>query len=561
MHKSPEMRHKRAKPKIRRRTFISWSIVSAALFIVYFAISKIIGGSAGGLNTSYCSDLASRQEVLTFGYSPLRSGSAESCLKSFFGMKFESFLIPGSEGAIEAQPLIIQGSKEPELFFLTAEGATFWGIHSKKILRQIPFPLASFNTSTPVVSYQFGKIYGMYFTYKNSDGYLHHLFSISLSNNEFKFLVVNEGPFSKSAYRKFTYCRTSLALSADKEGGTLLFGCSLNRGKTGASLSSENKGERGVVVSARVDKDGNFENQRNSISYFYPSSKTNDPESGKDGSVWMSGGAPTVLPDGNFLITTGNGKIDLEGRQYNCSMIQLDNFGKGLASKKGQQSRAIFPYQQEDERAKALCEDNDQDLSTSGVTAIVDSRDQVWLGLNGKTGVFRVLPNDYFFSEKMDKYFFENLTARRLGFMYGQPAAWKSEDGTIHWVSGANQNSGDWRFAKYDQDERAGEIRKIWDVRGEGALHRSSPAVSFDKEGRALVIFSADLPAIGDSKSGSRLVVLSGEDGQELSSVNFEGDSHFSMPTVFGNSVFLSTSKGIYQFEENDRFGLIRKYL
>lgn len=493
------------------------------------------------LRQENCEALTAKLEVLTYGYGDLRGGAVPSCLRKGDAKRLAVTTL-GVADVMGAQPLVIRRA-EPELFFLSSTHAVFWGLRSDRLIQEIPLREFASYAATPAVSRRYERIYGLYY-HQGARGFRHFVYSISLRSLKTEFLELGNGAefFGREpALADKLFCRTGMAI-VEKGGRAFLhFGCSL---ALGTGLYAGKDGVRGGILSVPLGPNGELPGARSAVSAFFPSALASGRRRGRDSSVWMSGAAPAVLADGEVAVTTGNGEIDPASRQFGCSLLLLDPHGGALA--KG--TRALFPYEAEGLDAKALCEKWDKDLSSSGAAVATDAAGETWVATNSKAGTFQIYSLDAFRGapgENPRPKFFALISTFPV---YGQPVVARSPEG-LSWFTGGTTEAG-WTFQRYDQ-ALSGRVEQRWKIESGGALHVSNPVVSTDTDGTPkLLIFSAFgdrtlMPwdparaAKGEGPTRSKLVVIDAVRGAVVAEIPFEGYAHFTMPTIFGDRIFL----------------------
>lgn len=141
-----------------------------------------------------------------------------------------------------------------------------------------------------------------------------------------------------------------------------------------------------------------------------------------DGGLWASGNGPSVDPDGDIWVATGNGTADVAtgGRDYGESFIRLDP-RKGL-----QPIDWMTPHDQEELNAK------DADLGSSGPVYVAGPN--VVVG-GGKGGVLYVLDPEHagrFHPDKDDV--LQSFAVSTGGHIHGSVVYWNSPRGVMIYV-------------------------------------------------------------------------------------------------------------------------------
>jgi hypothetical protein len=520
---------------LRSGRITALATAAALLVLAYF-----LRGPSG----QDCAALRARMIVPSFGYNDARTLSVESCLDARAARALQPRRLEGTEGATLAQPIFVPGSEGPDLFHLSSQGASFRDPDSGRLKRQISFqlPPASWNNSAPVYVAKHRRIYGVYFHHQGQR-LTHVVYSISLdaSMSVTERVLPTREVFGRALTDSMVFCRTASAFASSAEGDRLVFGCSLNRGANPnrAATYAERPGIRGGLVSVSIDSRGDLATDLRGVRVFFPAKLTKDPLSGRDASIWMSGAAPAVLGDGTLLFTTGNGRIAPEAEQFGCALLAL--------GPQGQTPRSFIPYAESSEgpRGRKLCEHDDADLSSSGVTVASLAIGESWVGLNAKDGTFRALKLTELDAPGSRRYLRVRLSDLS-GVTFGQPAVWAQDERRIAWVMGSMTGAG-WRYQRWDLESESGRFGKAWESSGAGAPHRSSPSITWLAGGKPGLVFFSVTPRAA-SEDESELVVLTLQGGKTVARIPYKGRSQFTAPVVFADAVYLATSQGIVRF-------------
>jgi len=112
-------------------------------------------------------------------------------------------------------------------------------------------------------------------------------------------------------------CHTGLAISETQHERKIIYGCSSPSGY------SQDRGKSGFVVGFPIDRNGLF-SKGNKLKFFSASQKTKNPQTGFATGIWMTGAPPAILPNGDFLVTTGNGPFLPDEHNFGCSLLRVN---------------------------------------------------------------------------------------------------------------------------------------------------------------------------------------------------------------------------------------------
>lgn len=176
-----------------------------------------------------------------------------------------------------------------------------------------------YSYSTPIVLTKLSRIYGIFETLINKQK-KYHVFSASLEGNDlevqeiqpYKFLTNKFAPVS-SAINEHLHCKTALGYNSVHR--YIFWGCSR------LGHSSVQKGVRGFLAKMNLDASGKL--LPKTFAFFDPAKPSKDPRTGWDNGIWNTGGKSAVLPDGDLVVSIGNGPFIPDKKNYGCSVIVL----------------------------------------------------------------------------------------------------------------------------------------------------------------------------------------------------------------------------------------------
>lgn len=546
-------------------------IPAADLFIAYSRWKEFLACAPG-----------TTPSVLTFGYTPLRPGSTRSCLSSawYSGLADEK-LEPGTDNT-PAMLLYWNGLKERGPYegkrVLLGQGypaAVYaFDLDEKKVLwRHEFFPAAKadrhtmpINSSAPVIDRRTHRIYGSfieerYVGKKATDSRLtQHYFSIGLDGSGPEHRVVDLASIllekgtsaTPEQISKYIRCRTALGLNTEASPPYVYSGCSVARAFSyqGAQFvhqesKQDTKGIRGVLLALPLDPvSGRFKGKERA---FIPSKLGPEPEAGVDAGIWHSGGAPVVLPGNKLLLATGNGIFKPDDEVFGCAVLRLD----GASLRPDGENPYYFSAKGEEPlKASRLCHAGNLDPSSSS-PATLERDGKLYSVIGGKDGWLKAF----------DPLHLPGITAdpaseARIvdGFLFGQPVAFPARRNAALVSIGGNGGDG-LHWAGFKLNDRY-ELRKRWELTSpHPRAFNSSAAGTYNGEGESPLLLIPLIAGGPGRPLHSSLQLVDAENGSVLDEIYYEGNSHFSMPTVIDDRVYLATTEnGIRVFTAHRTF-------
>lgn len=271
-------------------------------------------------------------------------------------------------------------------------------------------------SSTPFYSERFRKIYFLS-TAKNKAGFKTFLHSVDESGSNFVRFEIDHTRFLKTSSgihpNQLLHCKTALAFN----GSSLSFGCSMYSNFREGFRNRAARGISGLLYTVPLAEDGKFLFEK--LSAFNPSvADSTNKETGFDTGIWQTGASPLVLKDNTLLLSTGNGPVYPEQKNYGCALLRLDKSRSKVVN-------SLFG----DEGRFKECEFNSLDFSSSSPAVIDD------IAFTSSKGGLIVAFNPYNFSNKK-LYFRTKFSARA----YGQPVAFRKNKEVYAVASGYDKN-------------------------------------------------------------------------------------------------------------------------
>lgn len=289
-------------------------------------------------------DHALAPNVTTFAYDSLRSGSTISHLAD--GTRFTSRKVPFQEAtaAYKFMPLYLNTTKQPVpglepdahlIYFTHLQERTALRIYSlekESLVRDVMIPRHLAPTSTPLINPQTGRLYylsSMTGPPQKSLSTRHHLVSVGLDGKNFDVadlrissLLRQTDKRKKPRLEERVHCKTAPSLISKEQATTLAFGCSISTNSDLHWRYGEHRGLTGLAVFVDVDAKGSL--MPKTLRGFRVSESSAIADTGFDGGIYQSGGAPAALPNGDTLFATGNGPYYPRDQSFGCSVIRLD---------------------------------------------------------------------------------------------------------------------------------------------------------------------------------------------------------------------------------------------
>lgn len=175
-------------------------------------------------------------------------------------------------------------------------------------------------------------------------------------------------------YQGRIFCNTGLALSKTQEGRNLLFGCSSPSGY------GTDRGRSGFVLGFPITEAGRFE-RSSGLKTWLSSQRGQNPKTGFASGIWMSGSPPAVLPNGDFLVSVGNGPFLPKEKNFGCSLVRVN--GRTF------QTDSAGAWYHRGKLSSLECFADNLDLSSSGPSLL--ETQSGWIGgVLGKDGIIKV---------------------------------------------------------------------------------------------------------------------------------------------------------------------------
>jgi hypothetical protein len=522
--------------------------------------------------------------ALTFGYSDLRPGSAPSCLSSGWYPGLDSAKLEPDTGNTPAMLLYWNGIAEKEgpfrgkrvLVGQAYPAAVYaFDLDEKKILwRHDFFPAEKanrntmpINSSAPVIDRKSLRIYGSFIEErfggrKATDSRLtQHYYSIGLDGSGAEHRVVDLAKIllekgtkaTPDEISKYIRCRTALGINRQASPPYVYSGCSVARAFSyqGAQFvhqesKQETKGIRGVLLAMPLDPaSGRFAPV--DPAYFIPSKLGPEPEAGVDGGIWHSGGAPTVLPGNKLLLATGNGLFKPEEEVYGCSVVRLDG---ATLRPDGPSSHYFSAKGQNPLGAGRSCHAGNLDPSSSSA-ATLERNGRFYSVIGGKDGWLKAFDPLQLPGTEADP----NSEAKIVdGFLFGQPVIFPGlRNAGIVSIGGNGSNGLQWVGYKLTEGY---ELRKRWEnTSPHPRAFNSSAAGTYTDDGDSPLLMIPLIAGGPERPLHSSLQLVDAENGHILDELYYEGNSHFSMPTVVDDRIFVATTEnGIREFRAKRTF-------
>jgi hypothetical protein len=156
-------------------------------------------------------------------------------------------------------------------------------------------------------------------------------------------------------------CNSGLALTAAKNERHVIYGCS---SPSGYGLD---RGKSGFVVGFPINENGSLSRGKK-LKVFTASQKTKDPRTGFATGIWMTGAPPAVLPNGDFLVTTGNGPFLPQELNFGCSLLRVN--GKTFQVNAEESAGAWY---HPSKLSSVECFADNLDMSSSGPSLLLDA--------------------------------------------------------------------------------------------------------------------------------------------------------------------------------------------
>lgn len=520
--------------------------------------------------------------ALTFGYSELRPGSAPSCLSSGSYPGMHSARIEPDLGNTPAMLLYWNGLKEKTGPFLGKRvlvgqaypaaiyaydldaNATLWR-HDFFPAEKANRSTMPINSSAPVIDRRTLRIYGSfigerYVGRKATDSRLtQHYYSIGLDGSDPEHRVVDLAKIllekgtqaTPGQISKYIRCRTALGVNSEATPPYLYSGCSVARAFSyqGSQFvhqesKQEIKGIRGVLVALPLDAAGKFSGKERA---FIPSKLGPEPEAGVDAGIWHSGGAPVVLPGNKLLLATGNGIFLPESGVFGCSVLRLD--GNSLEPD-GANAFYFSAKGEEPLRASRLCHAGNLDPSSSS-PASLERGGKIFTVIGGKDGWLKAFDPLHLPGTQAPK----RSEAKVVdGFLFGQPVIFPGKRNAAIVSIGGNGTGGlHWMGFKLTDDY---ELRWRWEITSPfPRAFNTSAAGTYTGEGNEPLLLIPLISGGPERPLLSSLQFVDAENGNLMEEIPFQGNSHFSMPTVIDDRVYVATAEsGIRLFTAKKRF-------
>ena|GEM_PF-3700097 len=522
--------------------------------------------------------------ALTFGYGELRPGSTQSCMSSgnYSGFTVEKVPLPfantpamllywnglsDKSGPFRGKRVLI-GQSYPAAVYA-------YDIDTKKVLwshaffEQLPgknsMPI---NSSAPVVDRVRGRIYGTFIEEKfagkkATDSRLtQHYYSIGIDGTGAehqkvdlaKVLLSKDTTATPQEISKYIRCRTALGLNLEASPPYVYSGCSVARAfsfQGSAFVHQESyqntKGIRGVLLALPLDPVNGHFDLRKEIGSFIPSKVGPAPEMGVDAGIWHSGGAPTLLPGNHLLFATGNGIFRPDLEVYGCAVLRLN----GSTLKLDGNDAYYFSSKGEDvAKAGQLCSISNLDPSSSSL-ATIERDGRYFSVIGGKDGWLKAFDPLHLPGSSASP----SSEAKIVdGHLFGQPVIFptKRNVGLVS-IGGNGGNGLSWAGYKLTESY---ELRKRWELNSpHPRAFNSSAAGTYTDRGYSPILLIPLISGGPERPFHSSLQVVDAENGNVLDELYYEGNSHFSMPTVVDNEVYLPTTEhGVQVFRANSTF-------
>lgn len=522
--------------------------------------------------------------ALTFGYTELRPGSAPSCLSSGSYPGLDSARLEPDLGNTPAMLLYWNGLKEesgpfPGKRVLVGQAypaAVYaFDLDAGKVLwRHDFFPAEKANRSTmpinssaPVIDRRTRRVYGSfieerYVGRKATDSRLtQHYFSVGLDGSSPEHRVVDLAKIllekgtsaTPEQISKYIRCRTALGVNFLATPPYLYSGCSVARAFSyqGSQFvhqesKQETKGIRGVLVALPLDPaTGRFADAP--VSHFTPSKLGPEPEAGVDAGIWHSGGAPTVLPGNKLLLATGNGIFLPESGVYGCSVLRLDG---NTLQPDGDAAYYFSAKGEEPLKASRLCHAGNLDPSSSS-PATLEHAGRLYSVIGGKDGWLKAFDPLRMPGTDAPKYTEAKVVD---GYLFGQPVVFPARRNAALVSIGGNAGDGlHWAGFKLTEGY---ELRRRWENTSPfPRAFNTSAAGTYTGDGDEPLLLIPLISGGPERPLLSSLQLVDAENGNVMDEIAFEGNSHFSMPTVVDDRIYLATAEsGIRVFTARKKF-------
>lgn len=214
------------------------------------------------------------------------------------------------------------------------------------------------------------------------------------------------------------------ALTFDRTTGSLVFGCSMNP-QAEAFGYQANRGIGGALF--RLTTKNNVCPNADSVQVLRLSPQTENPRTGFNVGLWMSGASIAAVGDGTIVFSTGNGSYEPTERNFGCSVLRVD-LRPSVPS--------VISARSHDEGGSRECEGMNIDYGSSGVSLLPMSGGTMYF-LGGKDSRLR-----YGWVDSINDPADRGSAPFTPGIGYTQPAVWKDGGGRVFALM-AGQNTFD----------------------------------------------------------------------------------------------------------------------
>lgn len=474
--------------------------------------------------------------INTFGGSNLRPGAFPSCLSGRWSKVISRRVLHSAQSILSSAPLFLNATQGtwPEPFqgkqilvFQSLRGIIFVDRLLDRQILVVPWPRSEMvpnhnSSAAPVFDPETKSLYGIIVTGKDRRMNWAYHYSLQTGEMDLRPLKLSKKLSSRADARKIIdkalICRTALGFVRNESGPALYWGCSFARQISGDHRSSV-PGMRGGFFLWGLARDGKLSSPED-IRAFTPVAQLGDGEEGADGSIWNSGAGPSVLPDGSFLMATGNGRFEPRNSNFGCSVLRVDRDFKVLG----------FLFRTFKGGAKE-CDIADLDLSSSSVASVIVG-DKVFSAITGKDGVLKSF--DPFSLPGVTNNSAQNAHLTK-NWAFGQPSLW-FDGAEVQVRAATNLSSFSWVAHAFNV-EKDRSLTQLWKREFPGFLPNSNAAVAYHWAYPKHAVFA--VPVLAEAgASHSLFYLVDAVTGENIGRVPFSGVSHFSMPISVGHEIY-----------------------